>query len=428
MAGLKEGQIITFMIDEVIETVTNMTPLAQAIGYLNPAAQDMQRSSNELWLPVEQEAPTQKGWDLTGQATGILELAVKCNMGEPDNDFFTLRADDVRDERSLRRRTNASAKKLANNVETSILQQGVDLGSLVVSSATPIGTSKTGWDFVSEAEEVMFSRELNRDSGISFVFNPKDYRGAGYDLTQRDIYGRIAEDAYKTGTIQSQVAGFNNVLRHPKMPSLVGSAVTGVTVAGAQSFKPEAWTLGIDGNKQNVDNRTAVVAVSSGVGFKRGDKISFTGVKFLSQMAKNVLTHDATFSVVAVDGNNLTITPKPIALSDVTLTPEQKAYANVNTTLAAGMAINLLNTTTAQTNIFMADDAIKLVSQPIPINHQLFSGMKTQSFNIPGVGINGVIAYQGNISTFAGLCRIALWYAPTAIRPESIGVGLANQA
>jgi len=425
--ALKEGQIITFMIDEVIDTVTNATPIAQKVGQYSPPAADMQRSQNTVWMPLQQEAPTQKGWDLTGQATGLLELAVKCNMGDPDNDFFQLRADDVRDERSLRRRISASALKLANNVEVSIIQQAVDLGSLVVSAPTPIGTAKSGWDFVAEAEEIMFSRELNRDAGISFVFNPKDYRGAGYDLTSRDIYGRIAEDAYKTGTIQSQVAGFNDVLRSAKMPTLTASPATGLTLSASYSFKPEAWTLDVDGNRENVDNRTAVVAIPNMGTLRRGDKISFTGVKFLSQMAKNVLTQGATFSVVSVVGNNVTITPKPIALDDVALLPEQRAYANVNTTLTSGMAVNVINTTDAQTNIFMADDAIRLVSQPIPISHEMFSGMKTQSFNIPGVGINGVIAYQGNISTFAGLCRIALWYAPTAVRPESIGVGLANQ-
>ncbi|STT75304.1 P22 coat protein - gene protein 5 [Klebsiella pneumoniae] len=53
--------------------------------------------------------------------------------------------------------------------------------------------------------------------------------------------------------------------------------------------------------------------------------------------------------------------------------------------------------------------------------------MKTQSFAIPGVGINGIFATQGDISTLTGKCRIALWYAACAVRPEAIGVGLANQ-
>ncbi|MBI0520809.1 coat protein, partial [Pectobacterium parmentieri] len=350
--ALNEGQVITYMVDEVIETVENLTPMAQRVGKYQPSANDMQRSQNTVWMPLEQEAPTMQGWDLTGQATGILELSVKCNMGVPDNDFFTLRADDVRDERSLRRRIQASGKKLANNVETAIAKQGAEMGSLVVTSANPIGSSTTGWDFIAEAEELMFSRELNRNSGLSFFFNGKDYRGAGQDLAGKDFFGRIPEDAYKTGTIQKQVAGFNDVLRSPKMPRLTASTATGITVSGAQKFQPQAWIADTDGNRENVDNRVATVVLSSTTGFKRGDKISFTGIKFLSQMAKNVLTHDATFSITRViDGTHLEITPKPIALDDTALTKEQLAYANVNTSLANTMAVNILNTTTAQSNV-----------------------------------------------------------------------------
>ncbi|MGL8578447.1 P22 phage major capsid protein family protein, partial [Salmonella sp. NW1067] len=122
-----------------------------------------------------------------------------------------------------------------------------------------------------------------------------------------------------------------------------------------------------DGNKVNVDNRFATVTLSATTGLKRGDKISFAGVKFLGQMAKNVLAQDATFSVVrVVDGTHVEITPKPVALDDVSLSPEQRAYANVNTSLADAMAVNILNVKDARTNVFWADDAIRIVSQPIP--------------------------------------------------------------
>ncbi|WP_313063413.1 MULTISPECIES: P22 phage major capsid protein family protein [Atlantibacter] len=426
--ALTEGQMITYAIDEVVETVQNLTPMAERVNKYTPPGAAMQRSGNTVWMPVEQEAPTQRGWDLTDKATDLLELSVKVNLNEPDNDFFQLRADEVRDETTLRRRIQASAKKLANNVEAEIARQAAEMGSLVVTSTAPIGdASKSGWDFIAEAESLMFARELNRSSGLSFFFNGEDYRRAGKDLAGKDFYGRIQDDAYRNGTIQKQVAGFDDVLRSPKMPTLVGSTVTGVTVSGAQKFKPEAFRIDTDGNKENVDNRVAVVNVSSGTGFKRGDKISFAGVKFLSQMAKNVLVQDATFSVVAVNGNALTITPKPVALDDTSLTAEQRAYANVNTSLAAGAAVSVLNTDTVQTNVFWADDSIRLVSQPIPLEHELFAGMKSRSFSIPSVGLNGVIAFQGDINILGGKCRIALWYAASAVRPEAIGVGLANQ-
>lgn len=428
--SLKEGQLVTYAIDEIIETVQNLTPMASKTSKYTPPSASMQRSSNTVWMPVEQEAPTQTGWDLTNKQTNVLELSVKCNMGDPDNDFFQLRADDMRDERSYRRRIQASAKKLANNIETAIAKQATEMGSLVVHDARSIGpaTGLTGWDFLSSAEELMFARELNRDMGISYFLNPSDYRKAGRDLTAGDIFGRVPEDAYHNGTIQRQVTGFDDVLRSPKLPTVVGSTVTGVTVTGAQKFKPQAFTTDTDGNNENVDNRVATVVVSATAGLKRGDKISFAGVKYLSQMAKNVLTDDATFSITRViDGTHIEITPKPVALDDAALTAEEKAYANVNTSLAASAPVTLLNIASTTANIGWADDSIRLLSQPIPVTHELFAGMKTQSFSIPGVGINGIFATQGDINTLTGLCRIAVWYSACAVRPEAIVVGLPNQ-
>lgn len=428
--SLKEGQLVTYAIDEIIETIQNLTPMASKTSKYTPPAASMQRSSNTVWMPVEQEAPTQTGWDLTNKQTNVLELSVKCNMGDPDNDFFQLRANDMRDERSYRRRIQASAKKLANNIETAIAKQATEMGSLVVHDARSIGpaTGFTGWDFLSSAEELMFARELNRDMGISYFLNPSDYRKAGRDLTAGDIFGRVPEDAYHNGTIQRQVAGFDDVLRSPKLPTVVGSTVTGVTVTGAQKFKPQAFTTDTDGNNENVDNRVATVVVSATAGLKRGDKISFAGVKYLSQMAKNVLTDDATFSITRViDGTHIEITPKPVALDDTALTAEEKAYANVNTSLAASAPVTLLNVASTTANIGWADDSIRLLSQPIPVTHELFAGMKTQAFSIPGVGINGIFATQGDINTLTGLCRIAVWYSACAVRPEAIVVGLPNQ-
>lgn len=356
--ALNEGQLVTYALDEIIGTVQNLTPMASKVTKYPPPAESMQRSSNTVWMPVEQEAPTQTGWDLTGNATGILELSVKCNMGDPDNDFFELRADDLRDERSYRRRIQASAKKLANNIESAIAKQATEMGSLVVHDTRAIGpsTGLPGWDFVSDAERLMFSRELNRDMGISYFLNPDDYRKAGRNLVDGDIFGRVPEEAYRNGTIQRQIAGFDEILRSPKLPAVTKSTATGVTVSGAQKFKPQAYTLDTDGNKENVDNRVATVTVSSTTGFKRGDKISFIGVKFLSQMAKNVLTDDATFSITRViDGTHIEITPKPIALDDASLTKEEKAYANVNTSLADTTPVNVLNVATTTANVFWAD-------------------------------------------------------------------------
>ncbi|MEX8810034.1 P22 phage major capsid protein family protein, partial [Salmonella enterica] len=229
--ALNEGQIVTLAVDEIIETISAITPMAQKAKKYTPPAASMQRSSNTIWMRVEQESPTQEGWDLTDKATGLLELNVAVNMGEPDNDFFQLRADDLRDETAYRHRIQSAARKLANNVELKVANMAAEMGSLVITSPDAIGTNTAdAWNFVADAEEIMFSRELNRDMGTSYFFNPQDYKKAGYDLTKRDIFGRIPEEAYRDGTIQRQVAGFDDVLRSPKLPVLTKSTATGITV------------------------------------------------------------------------------------------------------------------------------------------------------------------------------------------------------
>lgn len=139
--ALNEGQIVTLAVDEIIETISAITPMAQKAKKYTPPAASMQRSSNTIWMPVEQESPTQEGWDLTDKATGLLELNVAVNMGEPDNDFFQLRADDLRDETAYRRRIQSAARKLANNVELKVANMAAEMGSLVITSPDAIGTN-----------------------------------------------------------------------------------------------------------------------------------------------------------------------------------------------------------------------------------------------------------------------------------------------
>lgn len=216
-------------------------------------------------------------------------------MGEPDNDFFQLRADDLRDETAYRHRIQSAARKLANNVELKVANMAAEMGSLVITSPDAIGTNTAdAWNFVADAEELMFSRELNRDMGTSYFFNSQDYKKAGYDLTKRDIFGRIPEEAYRDGTIQRQVAGFDDVLRSPKLPVLTKSTATGITVSGAQSFKPVAWQLDNDGNKVNVDDVSKLAKTRA-------------GREVIAQQAANVSDDVAKAAEIAgVDINALT--------------------------------------------------------------------------------------------------------------------------
>ncbi|XPE55022.1 P22 phage major capsid protein family protein [Shigella flexneri] len=48
--------------------------MAQKTTKYSPPADLCRRFRNTVWMPVEQEAPTRSGWDLTATQTGVLEL------------------------------------------------------------------------------------------------------------------------------------------------------------------------------------------------------------------------------------------------------------------------------------------------------------------------------------------------------------------
>ncbi|MGU0042926.1 hypothetical protein ACVXHA_07435 [Escherichia coli] len=75
------------------------------------------------------------------------------------------------------------------------------MGSLVVHDTRAIGpsTGLSGWDFVSYAERLMFSRELNPRYGHQLLLlNPDDYRKAGRNLVDGDIFGAFLKKRIAT--------------------------------------------------------------------------------------------------------------------------------------------------------------------------------------------------------------------------------------
>ena len=107
------------------------------------------------------------------------------------------------------------------------------------------------------------------------------------------------------------------------------------------------------------------------------------------------LKYDQTFTVVAKGASSITISPRPIAADDSSLTDEQKVYANIATQLTAADELNWLNTVEDQSSVVMLDKSIILASNPIPFAHEMFQGLDAEAFSIGG--INGMIGFESNL-------------------------------
>lgn len=432
MSGqLSEGKMVTYAIEEIVKVFESSYELTDMAQHYQPGGGDLQRSNNQYWKPVQQQANDQDGWDLTGQEDGVLELSIQGSLGDPSNTYRKLRADDLRDETSYRRAVNADAMRLKGKMEARGIETARTRGAFCVTDANAIGnTAFTAWDALSLCSSRFEAAEM-ADDGLCCFFNPESYRQGGRDLVagalnSPNFSNSKPDNAYDKADMGMNVAGFQSVYQHSKLARFAAQSAS-ITVNGDQSFAPIASELSPSGSPVPFDNRFATIPTNEATtAVNIGDKFTFTGVNAISLDEKITLDYEQTFTVVAKEANSLTISPRPIALDDGTLSALEARYANIDTAITDTTALNWLNTTARQANVVMSKDAMVLASSPIPLNGDLFRNLNAKSFQVGP--INGVIGFDGDLDTLEGSYRIAVWYQWNVEKPMQVGVVLDAQA
>jgi len=367
---------------------------------INPGT--MQNANDIYWRNVEQQRPIIEGRDLTGLETGTIEQGYPLRLEAPKNDFMEYNIQNLRDEGFMRRAAVASAKKQNAYLNKRIAELVASTGTLTYES------SAAGFDFVAEADTLMTERGCYRGEGSTFFLNPRTNQVMASDLASRsDLSGR-PEGAYATAMIGKNVAGFD-VYRAPTYGTILQRVnATGGTVAADVTEVPEGYvSAGVD-SIQNVDYRVGSISVglAEGANFQVGDVITVAGVNALNLMDKTDTGELMTFRVVAIDGDNLSVYPKPIAADQAGITTEQAAYANISTAIVTGMAVAAANVTGGQANSFWANDSICVVNgdEPFELLNE-FDGMKVVSETLDN-GVKLYMGYDANLATVNARVRL----------------------
>lgn len=424
------GQVVTYAQDEIVETIGEHLVLSEKAEHYVPPAGSMQRSSNEYWKPIQQRSNSVDGWDVTGQETGLLELSVSGALDEPTGVYKTLRVDDTRDEAAIRRAMRADALELVRNMELRGIEKAVKYGAGVMPYSGKLDSSggTSTWEALSGAEARLFDLEAQTDAGTCAFLNATVVSGAGKKLVESsaNFGGNIPDSAYRKGLIQKEIAGIGEVYRHNKLPVLGAAAGGSLTVNGTVSLKPLANEVLPNGSKGNVDSRFGTIATNQATTTVAiGDKFKIAGCYAVSRGSNLVLDFEQTFTVVAKDTNELTVSPRPIALDDASLTDLEKKYATISTQIVDTDAIVWLNTTAAKSNVVMTNDAMLLASSPIPTSLDIFDGFFAKPFEVGPV--QGMIGFETQLGKLTGQYRIAAWYDWQVQKPEDIIVILDGQ-
>ncbi len=423
--AISAGKIAEVMFEDVMETIEDQMMLLNLVERFEPGSAGMQNANNFVWRPVEQQAVIQKGWNMTGKATDIIEETYPSVLGDPSNDMVEQRADDMRDLEFWRRRGKRSARQMAVEQNQTIANAIATQGSLFYESA-----ATSGLDFISQGQELL-NEQQRTHTKRHFILNDQTTRNFAVDLgNKQTMQGRPEDDAWRKGQIGNNIAEFD-IHTGSFLPTNTGGVVTATTVTATQSFKPEGGSVNaVSGAVTNVDYRTATIPVAASGDYEAGDKITFEndGVPVMAVGAstkQNTLT-PRTFSVVDVpSGTSITIYPKPIALDDAALTTIEKAYANVDTQITSGATVEAMNTQAiAKTNLFFDEDAVEVISGTIPADlFAEYNGHKVISATMKN-GHPMYMVYDANIVDMNFRYRLFSWWDVTIKDPSRCGIAL----
>jgi len=401
--------------DKTVEQMENNFSYAAAVEVdTHPGAQ-LQNSNNVYWRNVEQQRPGFQGWDATGLEAPIIEQGYPLALSDPWNDFIPVRVDDLRDKGFLERASRASADK-----QNSILNKGVsnlvtNTGSLYYES------SSADFDFVAEADTILTERQAYRGMGSSFFLTPRNNQLMAGNLASRTLYpDNRSEKAYGSALIGENVAGFD-LLRAPTYGTVDASAYSSTVAADVLNVPEGSDTTGA--SPVNVDYRVGTVTVTSAAGLSVGDVVTM-GVNSIGLSDKTLTGQLMTFKVTAINGTTVSVFPKPIAADQAGITPEQAAYANIETAIMSTAPIVAVNTTGGQANAFWSNDSICVVNGDAPLELlNEFDGMKVVSSTLKN-GVKLYMAYDANLNTLNCRVRMFTWYGLVNKDPSRNGVAV----
>jgi len=226
---------------------------------------DLQNANNVYWKSVEQQAPVVEGFDLSAVTPGdIIQQTYPLNVSAPRNDWFTLRAEELRDRRFMENRAMAAERKLSADANQRASNLVSTTGTLYYES------SSAGFDFISEANTILSERQAYRDMGTSFFLTPRESQVMSSDLASRTLFpNNRSEEAYATAMIGEKVAGFDRLFVAPTYGNIAAATAGTTTVAADVVEVPEGFTT-VGGDIQNVDYRFGTVSLTDASTFTVG--------------------------------------------------------------------------------------------------------------------------------------------------------------
>jgi hypothetical protein len=426
MANAFSKEEIVFF-EQVLEGFDPNNITARQVPKFMPPSTQFERSALTVHRPVPYITLGTDGLVLSaGAFADRTQLTVPSTLNANDsapsdikNVPFKMNAVELNDPLQRTRIAEAAVQQLSAIADSVVATQIAKRGSLFIKNGGAINT----YGAVAQCEEAMSIRDVPIMSARTLIMNPADYNAVAGDLANRDAPPTgVSLTAFERSRIPT-VATFDS-FKANFMPTQALTTAAGYLVNGAnQDHDPAA----VDGNGNNVDNRTQSLIINTGTGnINEGDAFTIANVFAVSQVHKNVLADLQVFRVTSTAGaagaQTITITPAIVAAAGGGGAQANIDYANCDSIPATTAALTFLNLTAAQpSNIFFMNDAVEIVHGSLATMELDGSAGVASMSEATDSGIQILFAKSSEVRGLSTEYRLTMWMAGNVLIPEMCG-------
>lgn len=405
--------------EEYVEGFEASCVVSQNAAKFRPDDTAMQRAGDVIYRPQRYHANIEEGLDLSAKSpTDIVQRLVPSVFKEPQNVIWNLDAREMRDPEHKKEMGRAAGQRIAAKIDSDLINMAARYATHVV----PVAVNNTGtlgkdlWNAAAGVDASLTAIGVPNGVNRKSFWSPFSYKDLAGELGHRSYTQGVNLTAYEKAQIPN-VASFES-FKTDISPRLGAGPAGAITLTSAPAHKVQSK----DSNGLPVDNRQGVIAVSASHGLEEGDAFTIAGVHSVHMISKDTTDELQVFRVLAVSGNNITITPQILPPNNADTA--SRPYSNVDANAANGAALTIINKNAANGNLLWADGSVEVMfgklAFPTGQGPQVMTATTKQ-------GATLIMSYAFDHIKGVTTCRFTTLYGTSVLVPEYVGLVLPNQ-
>jgi hypothetical protein len=412
-------EIVAF--ENVLEKFNDQLVLSRNVSKYNTDSVIMERAGDIIWRPQPYIAQSFDGTDATSHFVNATQMVVPATLGFQKHSTAILSATELRDMLQEGRLGQAAAQKLASDINVAVMNTAANSGTLVVKRTS----AASGFDDVAQCEAI-FNEQGVQSFDRYLALSTRDYNGMASNLASRSTMTGKPTTAYEKAYV-GEVASFSTYkldYANRIAAAAGGGSLTIDTRASATNYyTPKATSVGVNGERSNVDNRYQTITISSTTSVAAGDCFTIAGVNAVHHITKGDTGQLKTFRVISVPSSTTLVISPPI-ISAQGGTDAELQYQNCVVTTSATAAIVFLNTVAAAINPFWQKDAIELLPGRYVVPENSGAAVMRSTTD---QGIEVTMQRFYDINTMKTKYRWDVFFGVVNKQPEMSGIMLFSQ-